>query len=263
MTIPSSETEAIEAAFHAARADPSAILVDLPRRKVFRASGRVIKFGLDLDIHEAKAMSFITKSAPSVPVPEVFRAETFENGTTIIEMENIPGETLQELWPTLSEEGKKSYAQQMNAILEQLRSLQGRYIGSVDEGPVVDTRRSTERGGPFFSEADFNNFLRQNTVSRTPKIYRRMLTSQMSDTHRILFTHGDLNPRNIIVREGRIVGLLDWECAGWYPEYWEFIRFFRSIYTRVDWHEYADIIFTDLYPSEVMTDHFLGRLSRH
>ena len=263
MTKPSSEAEAIEAAFHVARADPSAIFLELPRRKVFRASGRVIKFGPDVDIYEAKAMAFIANSALSVPIPKVFRAEIFEDGTTVIEMENIPGETLQEIWPTLSEEGKKSFARQMNAILEQLRSLQGRYIGSVEEGPVVDMRRSTERGGPFSSEADFNTFLRQNTVSKTPKVYHRMLASFMLDTHRILFTHGDLSPRNIIVREGCIVGLLDWECAGWYPEYWEYIRFFRNIYTRIDWHEYADIIFTDSYPNEVMTDHFLGRLTRH
>ena len=263
MTNPSSESEAIEAAFHAARADPSAILLDLPRRKIFRANGRVVKFGPDVDIYEAKAMAFVANSALSVPVPKVFRAEIFEDGTTVIEMEDIPGETLQEVWPTISEEAKKSFARQMNAILEHLRSLQGRYIGSVDEGPAVDMRRSTEQGGPFSSETDFNTFLRQNAVSKTPKIYHRMLASLMSDTHRILFTHGDLSPRNIIVREGRIVGLLDWECAGWYPEYWEFVRFFRNIYTRIDWHEYADIIFTDSYPSEVMTDHFLGRLTGH
>ncbi|KIW55887.1 hypothetical protein PV05_04595 [Exophiala xenobiotica] len=185
------------------------------------------------------------------------------SGPSEVSMGDIRGKTLQEVWPTLSEEGKKSFARRMNAILEQLRSLQGRYIGSVEEGPAVDMRRSTERGGPFSSETDFNTFLRQNAISKIPKIYHRMLASLMSDTHRILFTHGDLSPRNILVREGRIVGLLDWECAGWYPEYWEFVRFFRNIYTRIDWHEYADIIFTDSYPSEVMTDHFLGRLTRH
>ena len=69
-----------------------------------------------------------------------------------------------------------------------------------------------------FSEADFNIFLRQ-TILRTFKISHRMLASLMSDTHRILFTHGDLSPRNIIVQDGRIVDLLDWETAGLYPKY--------------------------------------------
>ena len=39
----------------------------------------------------------------------------------------------------------------------------------------------------------------------------------------IVFTHGDLCPRNIIVDPSskRIVGIIDWAWAGWYPEYWE------------------------------------------
>jgi serine/threonine protein kinase len=260
---PSSTIEVIEATFRAAQADPSAILLDLPRRKVFRANGKVIKFGPDVDIREATAMSFIAKSAITLPVPEVFRAETYEDGSTVIEMEMISGENLHEVWPRLSIEEKRDFAQQLKEILEELRSFEGTYIGSFEEGPALDMRRDIQRGGPFLSETDFNAFLLGNVVSKTPNIYRRMLHGVMSDTHKIVLTHGDLSPRNILVRESRIVGLLDWECAGWYPEYWEFVQFFRAIDSSLDWHDYADIIFTESYPHELMTDHFLGRLTRH
>ncbi|ETI23231.1 hypothetical protein G647_05029 [Cladophialophora carrionii CBS 160.54] len=135
-------------------------------------------------------MSFVAKSTHSVPVPKVFRADTFEDGTTVIEMEYISGKTLQESWLALSVEEKKSFAQQMNAILEQLRSLEGRYIGGIEEGPAVDMRRETERGGPFSSEADFNKFLQQNAVSKTPKISHSMLAGLMSDNHRIVSLMG-------------------------------------------------------------------------
>lgn len=60
-----------------------------------------------MNIYEAKAMAFIANSALSVPIPKAFRDEIFEDGTTVIKMENIPGETLQEVRPTLLEEGKK------------------------------------------------------------------------------------------------------------------------------------------------------------
>lgn len=40
----------------------------------------------------------------------------------------------------------------------------------------------------------------------------------------IIFTHGDLVPRNIMVRNGGIVSILDWEMAGFYPEYWEYVK---------------------------------------
>jgi hypothetical protein len=36
--------------------------------------------------------------------------------------------------------------------------------------------------------------------------------------HKILFTHRDLSPMSVIVKEGIIVGIVDWEYAGWYPE---------------------------------------------
>ncbi|KKZ60246.1 hypothetical protein EMCG_05056 [[Emmonsia] crescens] len=36
---------------------------------------------------------------------------------------------------------------------------------------------------------------------------------------RPVFSHGDLNPFNILVCGDEVVGLVDWECAGWYPYY--------------------------------------------
>lgn len=56
----------------------------------------------------------------------------------------------------------------------------------------------------------------------------------MSDTlkgHGAVFTHGDPQPKNILVSrvgtrdDGRgefKIKIIDWETSGWYPEYWEF-----------------------------------------
>jgi aminoglycoside phosphotransferase (APT) family kinase protein len=40
---------------------------------------------------------------------------------------------------------------------------------------------------------------------------RRALADALSDTSKIVFTHNDLSPRNIIVVGNRVEGLLDWE----------------------------------------------------
>jgi hypothetical protein len=43
----------------------------------------------------------------------------------------------------------------------------------------------------------------------------------------IVFTHGGLHPRNIIVSAGpnpRVVSIIGWEQAGWYPAYWELCK---------------------------------------
>ena len=213
-----------------------------------------------MDLHEAKAMLFIAESNLDIPVPKVYFAEICD-GTTIIEMDLIQGVVLDEVWPNISTEEKRSYAQQLRTIVDQLRSLQGAYIGSIDHGPAADARRDTNRGGPFSSQADFVGFLLSNTIAKAPKIYTKMLREQLSTPHKIVLTHGDLSPKNILVRDGRIVGILDWEFAGWYPEYWEFVQFFRGVHS--EYREYSDIIFDPLYPGELMADHFLGHLTRH
>ncbi|KMU85035.1 hypothetical protein CIHG_02818 [Coccidioides immitis H538.4] len=49
-----------------------------------------------------------------------------------------------------------------------------------------------------------------------------------SHKHRIVFTHGDFKAHNILVDDdGHLSGFLDWESAGWYPEYWEFTTAMR------------------------------------
>ncbi|BGP33661.1 hypothetical protein JCM10296v2_005465 [Rhodotorula toruloides] len=37
----------------------------------------------------------------------------------------------------------------------------------------------------------------------------------------IVLTHGDLHSRNILVRDGRLAAIIDWEMARWYPEWLE------------------------------------------
>lgn len=74
--------------------------------------------------------------------------------------------------------------------------------------------------GPFPDEAAFSKLM------------------QFSDDpgrrgHKIVFTHADLNTRNILVDlvplpDGtsgwRLTGIVDWETAGYYPEYWDYTK---------------------------------------
>ena len=111
-------------------------------------------------------------------------------------------------------------------------------------------------GDPFSSEAAFKEFLLSNNIATTPKIYRKTLEELLSTTtQKILFTHGDLSPMNIIGKEGRIIGIVDWGYAGWYPEQLEYVQFFRALSS--DYRDYADVIFEKLNPAEHVIDYFL------
>ncbi|EEA19995.1 conserved hypothetical protein [Talaromyces marneffei ATCC 18224] len=74
--------------------------------------------------------------------------------------------------------------------------------------------------GPFKDEAAFNQTLRYSGDAA-----RR--------GHKIVFTHADLNPRNILVdrmvqpdgsRGWKVTGIVDWETSGYYPEYWDYTK---------------------------------------
>ncbi|KAG6037169.1 hypothetical protein E4U41_005303 [Claviceps citrina] len=68
--------------------------------------------------------------------------------------------------------------------------------------------------GPFRDEDEFNDNLRN---SHLPHISH-------GSGHQIVFTHGDLNMRNILMHNGRLSGIIDWEHSGWYPEYWDYTK---------------------------------------
>lgn len=55
-----------------------------------------------------------------------------------------------------------------------------------------------------------------------------------------VFTHGDIRPGNILVnKQSQVVGLLDWENAGFYPDYWEYAMTMRPMPRRDhDWQAF-------------------------
>lgn len=106
-------------------------------------------------------------------------------------------------------------------------------------------------GGPFPDEEAFNTFI-LDFPPTTPKAISAGLATRLRCDHGVVFTHGDLSQHNILVQDNTIVGLIDWEFAGWFPEYWEYIKFFERPTPHRDWFDYADIIFSQSYVDELI-----------
>ena len=232
------------------RSNPAWIILDSPRRKIFRMYNSVVKFGAGVDVREAQTLQFIREST-TIPVPAVTSARS----NTIV-MNYVDGCNLQDCWTQLSYEEKQGIAKQMCDIIQQLRGLEGNYIGAVNRGPAVDTRKSTYIGGPFDSEKDFNEFLLSNMISSTPSLYVTAIQQKMRRDHELVFSHGDLSLHNIIVKNGIIVALLDWEYAGWYPEYWEYVKFCAASCHEPEWHNFGPTIFPITYHDQLINDQF-------
>lgn len=77
-------------------------------------------------------------------------------------------------------------------------------------------------------EAEWNDFLLSDLLTQCPDVVQSIVRSQMRTDHDIVLTRGNLVGVNIIVRDGRIAFVVDWERAGFYPEYYELIKLLRG-----------------------------------
>ena len=80
-------------------------------------------------------------------------------------------------------------------------------------------------------------------------------------THRIIFTHGDLKHHNILVQDGHVTGFLDWESAGWYPEYWEFTTALRFVQRDFWWYNFVLGLGGGRYSNELECERALTSLT--
>ncbi len=53
---------------------------------------------------------------------------------------------------------------------------------------------------------------------RTPDGDKKLASAKRLNDRRytICFGHGDLAPHNIMIKDGRLTGIIDWEYCGWY-----------------------------------------------
>ena len=76
----------------------------------------------------------------------------------------------------------------------------------------------------------------------------------MRTDHDIVLNHGDISLHNILVEDGAIVALLDWEFAGWYPEHWDYVKFCVASCQEQAWHNLGPVISPTAYPDELIIE---------
>ncbi|KAI9811976.1 MAG: hypothetical protein M1832_000641 [Thelocarpon impressellum] len=227
-----------------------------------RRGDRFIKSGSRVEAGEVAALGMIERRLPAIPVPRMHHHHTDPDGIITIEMDFVDGQTLSDAWPDLSPEDKLGIAEQLRSIIVAMRSLEpgSSSIGPCDGGPALDQRTySTHRGGPFPAEEAFNEWLIDGTARTTPSNLVSAFRSRWRSDHRLVFSHGDLGQQNVIVRDARIVALVDWQHSGWYPEHWDFLKFFSCLGRGSDWFELASVIFPETYFDELLLYQFLKR----
>lgn len=199
--------------------------------------GTVVKVGNPAFLQlEAEATKY-ARDHTQLPIPRVYDFFTSSDGHKgYLVMQHMPGDMLQRKWRFLSSEQRNSIMAQVRNMIEELRAIpqpepQG-WIGSSSRGAFRDFHiRSNETYGPFPSEAAFNTFrmgcFAKFSYSEEPTTKARLarIGREMPVASDIVFTHGDITRRNLLVDDNaKVVGIIDWEQAGWRPAYWEKVK---------------------------------------
>lgn len=200
--------------------------------QLYRLDARtVLKTGSSVRMAEAAALRFVHIHT-LVPVPKVYDAYIHpESKQVCIAMEWVDGAPLDTVWDTYHEIQKADLILQLKQHLEDLRRVPGTFIGSVDGSCCGDQffRAGQDRkmmDGPFDSEEDFHEGLVRAVEARGRNTWTEMVARfiRALPRHRTVLTHNDLAPRNILVRDGKVVAIVGWEFSGFYPEYWEYVK---------------------------------------
>ncbi|KAK2125694.1 hypothetical protein NOF04DRAFT_17686 [Fusarium oxysporum II5] len=174
----------------------------------------------------------------------------------------VIGELLEDVWPRLTKSDKYSYARQLRNLLHKMRneSKQGpNYpLGSIESGTYSllqdkhpDHTYYAIRPSP--SQKQFMALLMSTLYESVPKAVAKALITQFRNDYPSVLTHGALCPKNIVVSNNTISWILGWDCAGQYPVWWEYARFFEARTTEAnsDWYSYAAEIFEEEFPAEL------------
>ncbi|KAI4688456.1 hypothetical protein J4E81_008053 [Alternaria sp. BMP 2799] len=193
------------------------------------------------DLTEYTTLQYLEKHKPAIPAPRPLGLARLGD-CFLVFMTLMPGTTLEAVWPKLDDSLKRSVQAQLNDIFIEVRSLtrpDDMPLGGVAGEGCQDARRNVRRTtDPIWTTEDFDDWQFSNPHYGSP-IYIKFLRSlcpPLSQKH--VLSHNDLRPANIIVKleEGqcRVTGIIDWEYAGFYPEYYESTKVTNCLATNED-----------------------------
>ncbi|KAJ5399313.1 hypothetical protein N7465_009802 [Penicillium sp. CMV-2018d] len=220
-------------------------------RKIMRvAKNRLLKYGHPQKIElEAENMRYVAENT-TIPIPHVHEIQIHDGGVKSILMDYIEGQTLQDAWSSMIPSQKMSVAQELHGYIQQLRGLKYEQSRPFTYKNIY-TRHSIHLDEYLFSRLTTTvDFVRNTTATKKPE-------------DNMVFTHGDLAPRNILVdAHGHVTALLDWELAGWQPEWCETVRAYTFCNDLPGWTAYLSAVFPPDHATEYMAVAFARHMTR-
>ncbi|KAL7815636.1 kinase-like domain-containing protein [Trichoderma gracile] len=146
------------------------------------------------DANEVQAINIARRVLRGIRVPMIYFSGKI-NGRTVLVQERLPGVSLEVAWPYLSEDQKSSFKLQARMIVWQM--------------PAIKPPSSHQKRDHIVPDP---NVLTNGRLS--PQETQILFSANLD--HDLSFMHNDFTPSNCIVNDDKIVGLIDWEMAGYF-----------------------------------------------
>ncbi|KAI0371982.1 hypothetical protein BV20DRAFT_133724 [Pilatotrama ljubarskyi] len=198
----------------------------------------VVRYGTEVLPVEAEVTTFVARNT-SIRVPKVYAvfSEVRANNRLInyIVEERLPGFTLDQVFPSLGDTALQSVAFELRMVYDELSKLSEL---RTTLGPLHGPHNS-----PYFLRLfegyPCRDVEARSTGSLIEHLFKPIFPTPLSATQDhiakalecfdlSIFSHGDLQPANVVYSDGHVVGIIDWEGAGWYPYFWDSFVVFKS-----------------------------------
>ena len=187
---------------------------------------------------------FLRNYTPSLDIPLVKEMRKLSAPTDKVDLTLISraqGVGLDTIWHTLTPEQKSDYRSQLGTAIKSWRQFTSPVSKNVNGGELYDclignclrrTAPTCKKMGrttdEWFSnlEEDLRFGLADRYKTKDPLVIQekyQQLRKNFPKSEPYVLTHGDLNFSNIMVKDGKIEAIIDWEFAGympWWAERW-------------------------------------------
>lgn len=223
---------------------------DDPRNRIRRLSPRLLakKYCDNRHLDDALAAMEMARRV-GVRVPHVPRTA----GDYMV-MQYVCGRALTDAWPTLGWLTTIHLALVLRRYVRAMRTLQSPTAGSLATGSCRSYFLKDYFGLPAHARpCDIQSFIdfwaafvsMRHDFQRARKGVRSRPLSWVprADDASLVLTHHDLAPRNLLLDNSGKLWVLDWDFAGWYPQFFEYAAIYNfrelhewSFLCRLRWH---------------------------
>ncbi|KAF3491839.1 uncharacterized protein GIQ15_01356 [Arthroderma uncinatum] len=172
-------------------------------------------------MNEANALRRVAKHT-SIPAPRLIDFTQDSDRTGFMLMTKVTGYPAEKTYYLMTYEEREQLTRDLGKCISQYRRIKNHnesLICNTIGGPITDRRTDDIPYGPYMSKTAMLDDL----TGGLEEIRKdKPLSMLYEKEHGICFTHADLHLSNIFLDGGRLSGIIDWENAGFKPEYWEY-----------------------------------------